>query len=570
LQVVMQFVNEMEEKAHEFHDSCHDPPVADDLPPISGSIYWSRGIASELADTMRAVELVRPHAADAKHWDAVAALHEQFQGELATYARDRYRQWCERVSDVLARNLTRPLLRVTEEKPVRRYAVNFTTDLADTLAEVRHLETLGFEVPEVARNMSREKARLTGVAEALEVMLGEYHECVEELDAPEMTLLRKEIERVRKALSAGHLRLTWNNQGVHESCLHIGTKAISIFNYRIQQVHLVKRDIERAIETIKGGKLLSLPQAANDKVGRSLPTFHDFHADLTKEMQKEYESMASTAKTIAPSLVKIEEFLFGSRRYHCPTATHHQHCIVSYYDHTFSSLRCADMAAYYAHWERRLYGAVVDMLLANMDAYSNLLADSSPRCTARATLRGSEITMEPDAAGVVEGALSVVRGLVEGTKAFVRNIRGTWIPAREVFSPNSTRPIIPTFYDDVVCLRSVKSRVDTVQKTLTTTVKRAQAQLAHWRSYKSLWLYSKEETCQRFLARSPSCVDFDEKLLFHHNTGRHLAARPNFFDVFSLRLDLSPLKTSILDHVAAWTEALGAQLKVREREREKQ
>jgi hypothetical protein len=32
--------------------------------------------------------------------------------------------------------------------------VNFTSDLSDTLAEVKHLERLGFTVPDVARNMS--------------------------------------------------------------------------------------------------------------------------------------------------------------------------------------------------------------------------------------------------------------------------------------------------------------------------------------------------------------------------------------------------------------------------------
>jgi hypothetical protein len=79
LQIVLQFVNEMEMRAKEFHDCCHDPPVAESLPPISGSIYWSRAIAAELSDTMKAVEVVRPHAAEAAHWDAVSRLHDQFQ-----------------------------------------------------------------------------------------------------------------------------------------------------------------------------------------------------------------------------------------------------------------------------------------------------------------------------------------------------------------------------------------------------------------------------------------------------------------------------------------------------------
>jgi len=87
------------------------------------------------------------------------------------------------------------------------------------------------------------------------------------------------------------------------------------------------------------------------------------------------------------------------------------------------SLRCPHMSGYYFHWERRVYGAVVEMLLANLDAYAKLLSGPGPRSTARATLRGTEITMEPDAAGVVVGSLVVVRGIVEGTKRFVRNIR---------------------------------------------------------------------------------------------------------------------------------------------------
>ena len=39
-------------------------------------------------------------------------------------------------------------------KKMNRYQVNFTSDLSATLAEVKHLEKLGFTVPDVARNMS--------------------------------------------------------------------------------------------------------------------------------------------------------------------------------------------------------------------------------------------------------------------------------------------------------------------------------------------------------------------------------------------------------------------------------
>ena len=82
-----------------------------------------------------------------------------------------------------------------------------------------------------------------------------------------------------------------------------------------------------------------------------------------------------------------------------------------------------------------------------------------------------------------------------------------------------------------------------------------------WRSFRNLWLYSKSATCSRFLSKSPTCVDFDEKLLFHYNTQRQLMDKPDSKEFMSIRLNLRPLKVSILRHVDEWISTLGIQLK---------
>ena len=54
----------------------------------------------------------------------------------------RYDEWRYRVSDILDANLTRTLMLTlppAEGSKVKRYHVNFTSDLSDTLAEVKHL-----------------------------------------------------------------------------------------------------------------------------------------------------------------------------------------------------------------------------------------------------------------------------------------------------------------------------------------------------------------------------------------------------------------------------------------------
>ncbi len=260
--VVRQFIAEVEEQTESFLEHNTNPPIPDDLPPISGSISWARGIMARLEETKEMLSSVLGQidgCPDRALWAKAVALYEGFRGELADYSRRQYHEWCERVSGILAQNLTRPLLTVSDggaKDGLFRYSVNFTSDLSDTLAEVRHLETLGFEVPEVARNMSVQKTKLTGIATALESMLARYHECVDSLEGAEVALMREEVGRVTQAFSAGHRRLTWNNQAIQESCLDVGTTCISVLDYKIKQVHMVKADVAAAIEHVRHGCLI--------------------------------------------------------------------------------------------------------------------------------------------------------------------------------------------------------------------------------------------------------------------------------------------------------------------------
>ncbi len=248
--IMRQFLSELNERWREFDANCQHPPIADHLPPISGSIYWAREISERLSDTMSAMQKLSSCQTD--DWKQVVETYESFQEKLEEYTERQYQEWCARVSDILEQNLTRPLLRVVEgSDSLPRYSVNFTSDLSDALAEVKHLETLGFGVPDVARNMSVQKTRLINLAKDLEVMIAEYHECVDSLEPAETQLLQREARNVSNALFAGHSRLTWNHQAIHDTCLTLGRRKIAIFKYKIQQVHIVKESLVSAVEAVR-------------------------------------------------------------------------------------------------------------------------------------------------------------------------------------------------------------------------------------------------------------------------------------------------------------------------------
>ena len=116
--------------------------------------------------------------------------------------------------------------------------------------------------------------------------------------------------------------------------------------------------------------------------------------------QSEYEKLVEHAEYMTPCLVKIEELLFSNR----------SQCAV-------------EMANYYQHWEKQLYLAVMDMVLANLDAFHYLLNEKKYTFTIRAVLEAIEVNLEPNAATVVEGLLNIVKAILDGTKHFVRFYR---------------------------------------------------------------------------------------------------------------------------------------------------
>ena len=61
-----------------------------------------------------------------------------------------------------------------------------------------------------------------------------------------------------------------------------------------------------------------------------------------------------------------------------------------------------------------------------------------------AVLQSNDVSLSPDAASIVEGSLSVVRSIIEGTKKFVRFYNASWIKVRPLYASTSTESTVPT------------------------------------------------------------------------------------------------------------------------------
>ena len=60
----------------------------------------------------------------------------------------------------------------------------------------------------------------------------------------------------------------------------------------------------------------------------------------------------------------------------------------------------------------------------NLEEYSQFLRQKSPQFTLRSLLQSNDVILEPEASFVLDGAVRVVRNMVENTKRFVRYYKG--------------------------------------------------------------------------------------------------------------------------------------------------
>ena len=450
---------------------------------------------------------------------------------MESYEVGKYTDWRNKVSDVLDQNLGKNLVkRDGEISGVGKFIVNFTSDLSDTFAEVVNMEKIGFKVPEVAKNMSMQESKLLDIADQLQKMLDHYHEVISSVEGAELELLLEDLQATETALQPGFKRLTWNSLGIND---YINQSDIHVCRTEstIRQIHTIRNTMQKKVDKIASCKVFDKFKA----VGNSkLKNFRDFHHDIMESQKVNIDALVREYEDLGPLLMKVEEILVKSR-----TKRHKR------------------LSSYYSHWEGQVYAAVIDFIKINLDDLYEIMESPIPLFKVEVILDGLFVAISPSEQMILKGVVTIIKYLVEGGKDFIRWCRGSCIPVHEVRVKGEIKPVRPSFFDDLISLPEMIEKVGVVQNSLVKTLEDIQSYLGSWKTYKNLWRFNKQETCDKFLERTPSCMDFDEKLLYYSLLERQVKEREDQKLFKCLQLYLGPIKDTLLAETQMWIECLG-------------
>ncbi|XP_069789574.1 dynein axonemal heavy chain 10 isoform X2 [Narcine bancroftii] len=549
--ILTQYCKEVDVISNLFANNGNNPPVTKNQPPVAGAIYWERSLFHRIKHVIVHFQEM-PEMLASEQGKATKAKYLELAKRMKAYEDKLYEHWQSETNaklHVLLKQslLTRINLSVNNSEITivfdpnmaaqdelldisGQYKVNFSPELEEIIMESKYMEQLGFQIPQLARNVALQEQKFLRYTTGLKNMLNRYQKLMDSLSTAETKLMVDHIQELQRVIRSGYRRLNWNSLGIVD---YLGRceQAIGKFESLVNQIHKNVRDIATKLGAIESADLFKRPSS---KSREDLAGVKEFYEHVEHERSKEILNLVSKYKAIGPLLTKMEGLVF----------------------HTNTG-KASKMALYYSFWEHRVFDSLVKMIIKNLQQISASILRDNPLFQIEVHLSAPEIVLKPNASEVYQLTLQNIKDCVETTKMFVRWMHGSCIECLPQYIEGDDEPIIFSFYSDISQYPQIIELAISTSQNLQKLLGSLGKFLNSWKKYRSLWKMDKSIVVEKFAARNPSCVSYDEKLQFYTRIGEEVGEQPLVKDDQCIRLQLRPLAYSIKENANAWVQSLG-------------
>ncbi|XP_014219672.1 dynein heavy chain 10, axonemal [Copidosoma floridanum] len=418
-----------------------------------------------------------------------------------------------------------------------KLTVNFDTQVFEMTREAELLEHLGFELPESVREIGIQKYRLLADRWAVEKMINQYNDIINQLDEADILLLKATLEKVEKSIQPGVTRLNWYSLGIGDyasSCI----KLLKSLSSLVDQINRIRRDLDASIDDDLSRYNLFTIDRDTDRLDDEIPsckeTFQDFFARVVSKRTELVGAMLNSYQTMGPMLVKLESLVEGT-----------------------STGKSQAMLLCYERYEHKTFTALITCFVRNLEHLKHLLSGNKAVFKVDAALVGSEVTLNPAATEIQAAIMNNVKDLMEWLKVFPRWMARTCLECKPIKDASDTDFVTFSFYEDVMGVQVVNDLIFTLQDMSHRLAQDCHRYLQKWKQYGNLWTANKAQGCEKFVTANPTLQQYDEKFSFYDSIIEELDEMTDYYDISSIRINLQPLLTGIKDHASEWKTILG-------------
>ena len=402
--VLIRYKQELNKNREIFEEGKDALVLSLNRPKVAGTISWARSIFSRIQHPMLKF-LTKPDL-DQDEFRKIKNEYKEVAKAIDEYQSQKYVEWSE---NILIKAMEFLKKKILTRNGSCKYTVNFSDEFRVLIKEVKYLEKMGCKPSKTIINIALQEAEYFRYVDQLQNMLAEYHEAIFSLSEIDIQLLAHEIRKLDDALRPGHESLNLNSLGITDF-IDKCRKAINDFRDIKKKVATNAMHIQKIIDSI-GNAVLMKEFEWERKDSLLLMEFIEY---FEKHRQEVLVDLAENYRNIGERyLIAIEESVFT-------TNTGHRE----------------EMKEYYYYWERKVYNALVKMIVRALLTYKWLLKKPPTPTSAlfkiRAEFHPPNITTSPLTTEVIKILPIVRNNFLEASKQFPR-----WMDSHcKVYKPN--------------------------------------------------------------------------------------------------------------------------------------
>lgn len=392
------------------------------------------------------------------------------------------------------------------------------------------MEQLGYPIPDIARNLALQEDKFARISISLKKMLDNYHMLLASLDDSETLLLESHLHDLKRTIRPGAKRLNWSALGINDYLTKCNSN-ISKLESMVNQIKKNSKDIQQFLGEIQSVDLFPKPALNADG---SLTQCQNYFEFIEAKRRQDMAEIAKKYKLIGPLVTKVEGLVFGT-----------------------NSSKQTKMISYYNYWEKEIYNTILKMIVSNLTNFNNSLTLTDPLFQIETILAIPDISFYPSQNELGKLIKQCVRDCIEVANYFPRWMNGTCKECLPVKAEGQDESYLYTYLPDIVNSSEIFELASHIQANAQRTVQNMKKNLMKWKKFKSLWKSDKLAICEKFFAKNPSVIAFDEKMLYYNKMVEEIHSYPKFSDIEFVRLSMRSLSESLVNHANEWIKCLG-------------
>uniref|UniRef100_UPI0037E7F8F2 dynein axonemal heavy chain 10 n=1 Tax=Semicossyphus pulcher TaxID=241346 RepID=UPI0037E7F8F2 len=542
--ILTQYCTEVDRINEIFEAHKDKPPLYKNEPPVAGAIRWVRSLLHRLKQTI----LPFLEIADSDQAKVVKEKYVEMAMKTLNYEGKKYKDWLRQAETNLPLLMKRTVLVMNPgEKQIKaqrdvppaesghmqgvRFIVNFPPEITELISEANSLMSLGLSVN--CQNVALQEHKFIRYCYDLNNLVSSYHSVMDSLSGPKCTMLAQQIKDTTEEIQHGCKRLNWCSCAIPNfisRCVQTVSKLESV----VKQIQKNERDIESKLQLMVMANLLKfpVPDKSND-----LPAVKEFCERIERERAITVDLLSRKYAAIGPIITETEHMILET-----------------------SSGKAKSMADYYKYWEYKVMDSLVKMVLRNIQAFNMALMGDTPLFQIDAIVSAPKIALQPQSNEIYWLLMQCIRDCVESTKQFVRWMHGTCIECPPQRTGSEDEVIKFSFYTDVWQHPLINESTMKVSQNIQWLLLSVDRYLNHWKRYLPLWRKNKTIVHEKFAAKNPPCVMYDDKLQSLSSINQEVMLEPSFKCEHIIHVNLEPLAHAVRENTDSWISSLGSLL----------